>query len=199
MNILDVIYYSWLNKFLYTNNELVQSVLEMNKYTVIQLNLTIKEVSCIKNSFEDYILILENILFTYNQSWNKYFKNITFNTIKRWDEVFNNCIFLYDSKNNKIWFQKTSSFITIWNQKKEIIWKTISDKIIDLIYQKDLSVRNLIKLWIIQIRAREVYDFLKEKEIFVISEYNKNQKTYNNDNIKNISKEALNLIISGGV
>jgi len=199
MNILDVIYYSWLNKFLYTNNELVQSVLEMNKYTVIQLNLTIKEVSCIKNSFEDYILILENILFTYNQSWNKYFKNITFNTIKRWDEVFNNCIFLYDSKNNKIWFQKTSSFITIWNQKKEIIWKTISDKIIDLIYQKDLSVRNLIKLWIIQIRAREVYDFLKEKEIFVISEYNKNQKTYNNDNIKNISKEALNIIISGGV
>ena len=199
MNVLDVIYYSWLNKFLYTNNELVQSVLEMNKYTVIQLNLTIKEVSCIKNSFEDYILILENILFTYNQSWNKYFKNITFNTIKRWDEVFNNCIFLYDSKNNKIWFQKTSSFITIWNQKKEIIWKTISDKIIDLIYQKDLSVRNLIKLWIIQIRAREVYDFLKEKEIFVISEYNKNQKTYNNDNIKNISKEALNIIISGGV
>ena len=199
MNVLDVIYYSWLNKFLYTNNRLVQSILEMDKYTVIQLNLTIKEVSYIKNSFEDYILILENILFTYNQSWNKYFKNITFNTIKRWDEVFNNCIFLYDSKNNKIWFQKTSSFITIWNQKKEIIWKTISDKIIDLIYQKDLSVRNLIKLWIIQIRAREVYDFLKEKEIFVISEYNKNQKTYNNDNIKNISKEALNIIISGGV
>ena len=128
MNVLDVIYYSWLNKFLYTNNRLVQSILEMDKYTVIQLNLTIKEVSYIKNSFEDYILILENILFTYNQSWNKYFKNITFNTIKRWDEIFNNCIFLYDSKNNVIWFQKTSSFIKIWNQKKEIVWKTISDK-----------------------------------------------------------------------
>ena len=199
MNVLDVIYYSWLNKFLYTNNELVQSVLEMDKYTVIQLNLTIKEVSCIKNNFEDYILILENILFTYNQSWNKYFKNITFNTIKRWDDVFNNCIFLYDSKNNEIWFQKTSSFIKIWSQKKEIIWKTISDKIIDLIYQKDLSVRNLIKLWIIQIRAREVYDFLKEKEIFVISEHNKNHKIYNHDKLKNISKEALNLLILGGV
>ena len=199
MNVLDVIYYSWLNKFLYTNNELVQSVLEMNKYTVIQLNLTIKEVSYIKNSFEDYILILENILFTYNQSWNKYFKNITFNTIKRWDEIFNNCIFLYDSKNNVIWFQKTSSFIKIWNQKKEIVWKTISDKIIDLIYQKNLSVRNLIKLWIIQIRAREIFSFLKEKEVFVISEHNKNHKIYNYDKLKNISKEALNLIISGGV
>jgi len=199
MNVLDVIYYSWLNKFLYTNNELVQSVLEMDKYTVIQLNLTIKEVSCIKNSFEDYILILENILFTYNQSWNKYFKNITFNTIKRWDDTFNNCIFLYDSKNNEIWFQQTSSFITIWTQKKEIVWKTISDKIIDLIYQKDLSVRNLIKLWIIQIRAREIFSFLKEKEVFSISEKNHNHKLYNYDKLKNISKEALNTIISGSV
>lgn len=199
MNVLDVIYYSWLNKFLYTNNDLVQSVLEMDKYTVIQLNLTIKEVSCIKNNFEGFILILENILFTYNQSWNKYFKNITFNNIKRWDEIFNNCIFLYDSKNSEIWFQKTSSFITIWTQKREMVWKTIFDKIIDLIYRKELSVRNLIKLWIIQIRAREIYNFLKEKEIFVISEYNKNHKIYNHDNIKNISKETLNVLISGGV
>jgi hypothetical protein len=199
MIILDIVYYSWLNKFFYTGEELVKSVLEMDKYTVIQLNLTIKEISYIKNNFENYIQILENVLFTYNQSWNKYFKNIAFNTIQRWDEIFNNCIFLYDSKNNEIWFQNTNSFIKIWTQKKEIVWKTISDKIIDLIYKKDLSVRNLIKLWIIQIRAREIYNFLKEKEVFSISEKNHNHKLYNSDNFKTISKETLNTIISSGV
>lgn len=199
MNVLDIIFHSWLNKFFYTNNELVFSLLEKKSYTVIQLNLTIKQISYIKDNFDNFIKILENILFTYNKSWNRYFKNITFNTIKRWNEVFNNCIFLYNSKNNEIWFQDTKNFIKIWNQKKEVVWKTIYDKIIDLIYQKDLSVRNLIKLWIIQIRAREIYNFLKEKEIFVISEYNNNHKLYNYDKLKNISKEALETIISGGV
>lgn len=199
MNVLDIVYYSWLNKFFYTSNNLVYSVLEKNKYCVIQLNLTIKEISYIKSNFEAYIQILENILFTYNKSWNKYFKNITFNTVQRWNEIFNNCIFLYDSKNNDGWFIETNKFIKIWTEKKEIVWKTISDKIIDLVYKKDLSVRNLIKLWIIQIRAREIYNFLKEKEVFSISENNHNEKLYNYDNLNNIPKEALNTIISGGV
>jgi len=199
MNILDIVYYSGLNKFFYTSDELVLSVLEKDKYTIIQLNLNIKEVSYIKNNFENFILILENILFTYNQSWNKYFKNIAFNTIQRWNDFFNNCVFLYNSKSNEGWFQETNNFIKIWTEKKEIVWKTISDKIIDLIYQKDLSVRNLMKLWIIQIRAREIYNFLKEKNVFYISENNHNHKLYNYDNLKNISKEVLNLIVSGGV
>lgn len=199
MNILDIVYYSWLNKFFYTSDNLVQDILEKDRYCIIQLNITIKELSYIKNNFESYTLILENILFTYNKSWNKYFKNITFNTIKRWDEIFNNCIFLYDSKINEIWFQDTKNFIKIWVEKKEIVWITISDKIFDLIYKKDLSVRNLMKLWIIQIRAREIYSFLKEKEVFSISENNHNHKIYNNDNLKNISKNELDVLISEGV
>lgn len=199
MNILDIVYYSWLNKFFYTSDELVQDILEKEKYCIIQLNLTIKELAYIKNNFENYQWILESILFTYNKSWNKYFKNITFNTVQRWDEIFNNCIFLYNSKIHEIWFQDTKNFIKIWVEKKEIVWITISDKIFDLIYKKDLSVRNLMKLWIIQIRAREIYNLLKEKEVFVISEYNKNHKIYNNDNLKYIPKNQLNLLISGGV
>lgn len=199
MNILDIVYYSWLNKFFYTSDNLVLDILERDKYCIIQLNITIKELAYIKSNFENYTLILENILFTYNKSWNKYFKNITFNTVQRWDDIFNNCIFLYDSKINEIWFQDTKNFIKIWVEKKEIVWITISDKIFDLIYKKDLSVRNLMKLWIIQIRAREIYSFLKEKEVFSISENNNNHKIYNNDNLKNISKKNLNTIIWGGV
>lgn len=199
MKLLDIIYHSWLNKFLHTNDELVKDTLESNIYCIIQLNLTIKDISYIRNNFDEYILILENILFTFNQSWSKYFKNITFNSIKRWDKIFNNCIFLYDSENSENWYKKTNNFISIWNQKKEIVWKTISDKIIDLIYKEDLSVRNLMKIWIIQIRAREVYNFLKEKEVFVISDYNKNHKIYNLDKLEKISKEAFNSILSAGV
>lgn len=199
MNVLDIVYYSGLNKFLYTKDELVKSLLETNKYCVIQLDLTIKEVSYIKNNFETYISILENILFTYNQNWKTYFSNITFNGVKRWNEVFNNCIFLYSSKNGEEWFRKTNNYIEIWSQKEKIVWKTIYDKIINLIFKKELSVRNLINLWIIQIRAREIYNYLKEKEVFFISENNHNHKVYNLENIKNISKEALDVIILGGV
>ena len=199
MNVLDIVYYSGLNKFFYTSDELVKSILEMDEYCVIQLNLTIKEVSYIKNNYELYISILENILFTYNQSWNKYFKNITFNKVKRWNEIFNNCIFLYSSEKKWDWFKKTNGNIVLSYKEPEVIWKTIYDKIFDLIYKKDLSVRNLIKLWIIQIRAREIYKFLKEKEVFIISENNHNYKTYDIEKYKKIWKNWINEIILGSV
>lgn len=199
MNILEIIYYSWLNRFLYTNTSLVKSVLEMDKFYIIQLDLTIKEISFIKNNFEEYVKILENILYTYNQSSNKYFKNITFNAVIKDNIVYNNCIFLYNCKTDEVWFIKTLNYIKISNKKKKINLKTIYDKIIDLIYKKDLSVRNLIKLWIIQIRAREIYNFLKEKEVFIISEYNNNSKRYIFDNIKNFSKNDIDDILHSGV
>ncbi len=207
MNVLeDIVYYSWLNKFLFTNDELVLLVLDKDKYYVIQLDLTIKEVSYIKNNFDKFITILENILFTYNKSWDKYFKNITFNTIKRWNEIFNNCIFLYDSKNNKNWFIKTNNFIQIWNEKKKkkekksiFLWNTIFDKIWKLIEKNKLSYRNLMKMWINDTSSRKIYNFLKNNWIIIISKYNHTHKTYNLEKYKKISKERLYAIISGGV
>jgi hypothetical protein len=74
-------------------------VIENEKYVVIQLNLKIKEISYVKENFEDFIKILEKIIFTFNQTSNKKFKNITFNNIKDKLEIYNNCIFLYNSSN----------------------------------------------------------------------------------------------------
>jgi len=69
------------------------------------------------------------------------------------------------------------------------------DGIIDLIQKENISVRNIIKLWIIQIRARELFDFLKQKEVFEIKDNNKNIKIYNFEKLKNISINDIKSII----
>lgn len=106
-----------------------------------------------------------------------------------WEEIFKNCIFLYNSKKYE-WFIKTGEIIKIkWETKTNE--NTLLNKIISLIYKKDISVRNLIKLWMSQIRARELFNFLKEKEVFKIQEDNKNIKTYDFEKLKNISKNDI--------
>ena len=200
MNFYELIKSSWLNNFLYNLNNLVIWYLEEKKYIVIQLWLSIKEIAYIKNNYSNFVKILETILFTYNQSWNNYFNNITFWNIKKWSDIFNNCIFLYSSNKDKKWYRDVKSLITIKeNIKKDYTKLSIYQKIILLIKNKKLSVRNLIKIWIIQIRAREIYNFLKEKWVFEISKYNNNNKIYHLENINNFTENDINAIISGSV
>lgn len=193
--ILEIIKCSGLNNFFYTRDDLVLWVIENEKYVVIQLNLKIKEISYIKENFEDFIKILEKIIFTFNQTSNKKFKNITFNNIKDKWKIYNNCIFLYNSSNWESWYRTTKNTIEIYSPKAENRQRNLYEKVLNLIISKDISVRNLIKLWIIQIRARELYNFLKEKSIFEISKYNNNHKIYYLDNLKLISKKELESLI----
>lgn len=188
MNILDVIYYSGLNKFLYTNDNLISWYEDKWNSFIIALNLTIKEISYVKENYEKFIKILEKILYTFNQSSNKQFKNITFNNVKIWDEIINNCIFLYNSNKDVSWFIEIKKYIEFTANKKAE-WKDLYEKIIDLATKNELSVRNLIKLWIKQNRARKFYDILKEKEIIVISEYNNNSKKYDIEKLKILLKK----------
>jgi hypothetical protein len=191
MNIEEIIHFSWLNKFLYTNKNLFNGFLDSKKYLIIQLNLSIKELSFIKKNYKDFVLILENILFTFNESWNKYFRNITFNTLKDWEKIHNNCIFMYSNNNWEAWYQHKDWYIELKSKIKK--QKNKYKEIEKLIIEENLSVRNLMKIWIIQIRAREFYNFLKEKWVFEISKYNNNHKKYYLDNFLEIEK---NLIIS---
>ena len=105
-------------------------------------------------------------------------------------------IIILCSLDNKFLHLSSSLKIEITKNKEDIkdgdIKKDITQKIFDLIQNKNLSVRNLIKLWIIQIKARELYNFFKQKEIFVINENNKNEKIYNFEKLKNISKKWYN-------
>lgn len=191
INILDIIYHSWLNKFLYTNDNIVLWYEDRKNSYIIALNLTIKELSYIKEKFDNYKTILENILYTFNQSSNKYFKNITFNKVKIWEEIYNNCIFLYNSEQNLTWYIQVK-WVIEFPARKETIWKDIYDKIYKLAENDNLSVRNLIKLWIKQIKARKFYHFLKEKEVIIISKYNNNNKKYDLDKLSQILKIAKN-------
>jgi len=195
INVLDIVYYSWLNKFLYTtDNIILWHEYKWNSF-IIALNLTIKEISFIKENFDKFKWILENILYTFNQSSDKYFKNITFNKVKIWNEMYNNCIFLYNSEQNLSWFIQAKDVIE-FPARKEAVWIDIYDKIYNLAENNNLSVRNLIKLWIKQIKARKFYEFLKEKEIIVISKYNNNNKKYDLEKLLKILEIAKN---KGGV
>lgn len=191
INVLDIVYYSWLNKFLYTTDNIILWHEDKWNSFIIALNLTIKEISFIKENFDKFKWILENILYTFNQSSDKYFKNITFNKVKIWDEMYNNCIFLYNSEQNLSWFIQAKDVIE-FPTRKEALWIDIYDKIYNLAENNNLSVRNLIKLWIKQIKARKFYEFLKEKEIIVISKYNNNNKKYNLEKLLKILEIAKN-------
>lgn len=117
------------------------------------------------------------------------YNNITYTDVYVWENILKNCIVFFNStKINESWFLISKSPIKIKKLEKE---KDFTDKVFDLIINKNLSVRNLIKIWIIQIKARRIYKFLKWKWIFVIDENNQNEKIYNFENIKNISKDDI--------
>ncbi len=180
-----IIHYSWLVKFLYTNRNLVSSYFQEKKYTIIQLDLDITEIAYISNNFDEFIKIAENILFTYNQSFWVNFNNITFWNVKKWENIYSNCIILFSSKKYDYWFIKIYNNFIIKENKKI----TIYDKIEDLIKNKQLSVRKLMKLWLTQSKARNFYNILKEKWIIEISKYNNSHKTYNLEKFQKFFKK----------
>jgi len=180
-----IIYYSWLIKFFYTNRNLVSSYIQEKKYTIIQLDLDIAEIAYISNNFNDFLTILENILFTYNQSFWVNFNNITFWNVRKWNEIFSNCIILFSSKKYEYWYIEIHNDFIIKENKKT----TIYDKIEELIKDKKLSVRKLMKIWLSQSKARNLYKLLKEKWIIIISDYNNNHKTYDLEKFQKIFKK----------
>ena len=154
-----------------------------------------------KNNFDAFVNVLNLILKTYNDYFDINYNNITFNSVYLWEKILKNCIIFYNSKRIKeSWFLISRNPLKIEIQKvienKEI---SIIDKILDLIINKNLSVRNLIKIWIIQMRARELYNFLKEKEVFVVDNNNRNEKIYFFENIKKIRKKHIEWILAIGV
>lgn len=197
-DLLDILYYSGLNKFLYTNDNIINIHKDMKWSYLIALNLNIREINYIKDNFDEFIKILEKILYSFDQTTNYNFKNIAFNNVKIWDVMINNCVFLYNSQKDKVWYIKTNTCIEFprYNVTR---WITLYEKIWDLIEKKKMSVRNLIKLWISQSRARELYKFLKEKLVIIISENNHQHKTYFIEEYRKIWDDVINNIISESV
>ncbi len=198
VDILEIINYSGLNKFLYKkiNEQIIQFYKTHDKYILIQLNLSVKELWFIKLNFDQFKEILDNLLFLYNNKWNNYYQNITFNTVTSWYTTYNNCIFIFKSNNEKKWYIKTNSYIKLnnlipnqTNKKDELLIN-----VINLIKNKNISVRNLMNLWIHQGGARNLYEFFKNKNVFKISEYNQNHKTYNLEEAKKNIKKRYYII-----
>lgn len=206
----EIIYYSWINKFLNRTDNIIKFHKQISWGYIIQLDLNIREIWYIKSKFKEFVEILDNILYMFNQNWNAYYKNIAFTNIrlnifswdnKKWEKVLNNCLYLYNSNNQNDWVLRIYWFVDIDLESKKQVKKELdlTVQIYELIKNKDLSVRNLIKLWIIQIRARKLYNFLKEKEVFIISDYNKNNKVYNFDNLNKIEENEIKAILYGAV
>lgn len=190
MNELEkILFYWWLNKFLYRTKWIIKNIYNLKTIFIIELDLKIKEISFINYNFDAFVNILNLILKTFNNYFTIKYNNITYSDVYIWENILKNCIVFFNSnKINETWFLISKSPIKIKTFEKE---KDLIDKIFDLIMNKNLSIRNLIKIWIIQIKARKVYKYLKEKEIFIIDENNNNEKIYNFENIKNISKDDI--------
>jgi len=201
MNEIEKIFwYSWLNKFLYTSKSLFKSVKNYKTIFIIELSINTEQIAFLENNFDDFVWILEKILNSFNKIYNwKSFKNITINKVFIWENLLNNCLILYNSKKEDKWFIYSKNIIRI-PEKKENNQNTednIFNKILELILNKNISVRNLIKLWIPQIRARELFNFFKINKIFEISEKNNNHKIYNFNEMKKISKKDIETILYG--
>lgn len=190
MNELNkILWYCWLNKFLYRPKWIVKNIYNLKTIFIIELDLKIKEISYINNNFDAFVNILNLILKTFNNYFTIKYNNITYSDVYIWENILKNCIVFFNSnKINETWFLISKSPIKIKTFEKN---KDLIDKVFGLIMNKNLSVRNLIKTWIIQIKARKIYKYLKEKKVFVIDENNNNQKIYNFENIKNISKDDI--------
>lgn len=189
-DLLNILYYSGLNKFLYTNDNIIYIHKNMKWSYLIALNLNIREINYIKDNFDEFIKILEKILYSFNQSTPYNFKNIAFNNVKIWYLTINNCIFLYNSQKNKLWYINTTTCIE---------YTTLYKRIWDLIETKKMSVRNLMKLWITQKISRELYKFLKEKSVIIIAECNNQDKTYSIEKYRKIWRKVIDSIISDTV
>ncbi len=60
----------------------------------------------------------------------------------------------------------------------------MKEEIFNLAKNDNLSVRNLIKLWLKQTRARNIYNFFKDEWVIEISEYNNMSKKIDIEKLK---------------
>lgn len=191
INILKIVKIAGINIFFNTTDELVKSYEYKGNSFIITLNLFDSETWKVNDNFEDFKKVLEKLLFIFNNNTELYYKNISFNKIKIWDETYNNSIFLYNSEQNISWYFQIK-WVIKFPARKEPVWKDIYDKIYDLAKNDNLSIRNLMKLWIKQTKARNIYTFLKENKIIVISKNNNNDKKYDLDKLSKFLKIAKN-------
>lgn len=201
--IIELIKYSWINKILYTSKNITHFAIRSKNLFIIKLKLNYKQVTFIERNNNDFINVLILFLNAFNW-WNDIkYQNITYNSLIINKRVFNNCIILFNSKKYPKWYIYTDN-IKI-NLKNYLIDENIKKddliflEIIWLIENKNISVRNLIKLWLKQNISREIFDYLKEIEIFIISKNNLNNKIYNFDNLNKINKSYLKAKINKGV
>lgn len=72
MNELNkILWYCWLNKFLYRSKWIIKSNCKVKNIIIVELNLEIKEISLINYNFDAFVNILNLILKTFND----YFTN----------------------------------------------------------------------------------------------------------------------------
>lgn len=174
---------AWLNSFLLKKENLIYWYELKNNSFILGLDLDMNRIWYINDNYNNFILILEKFLFIFNSVSGVKFNNITFNNIKIWDELFNNCIFLFNANDRKSWFVKTNWLIHFPRNASK--WD-IFDKIIYLAEENKLSVRKLIKIWFSQAKARKFYNMLKSNDVIKISEYNKSNKKYDIEKLKKI-------------
>lgn len=67
-----------MNKFLFTSDNLVKFHQSGKHIYIIALSLNVKEIAYIKDNFEKFKNISQNILFTINSNSLNYYSNITF-------------------------------------------------------------------------------------------------------------------------
>jgi len=174
---------------------------------IICLDLSLTESAYIKRNFQLFIEKLEIFLYLYNNYSNNTFNSIWFGFFElNWNKYWNT-IYIFNLETNNFWYKKINS---LWMNKDQnwnilklyrinSLLKNNTTKntnnncytnfkiIYDLIINKDLSVRNLMK-YFNQPASREIFNILKENKIFEIDKLNHNEKYYFINRLDNIEK-----------
>ena len=188
----NLIKFSGINKLLYTSENITKFAIKTRSLFIIKLNLNHKQISFIERNNTKFIRALISFLSSFNSINDAKYNNITYTHPRINKRLFNNCVILYNSEKHPKSYVFTENFkITLKNsflnenlEKDEELFLNI----IDLIKNKKISVRKLEKLWLKQKVSREIFSYLKEIEVFKISDENKSDKIYNFDNIEKIDK-----------
>lgn len=196
----EIVFSSHLQKFFHTEKNLIVSYKRIPYWDIIQLNLTITDISYIERDYVGFAKACENFLNLWNYASGKHFKNITFNTIQTKEHTVPYCLLCFNSqKFKKYGFLKSRKFLKFQEQKVDQLEKNDFERILDLIYAEEISVRKIMKLWIRQKAAREIYAYIKNLGIFSLHLEDNNKKKYYFENLHFIEKEDIEEIIHWGV
>lgn len=186
---------SHLQNFFQTERDLIKQFKRWNSFDIVILDLYIKDISFIEKRYKVFMKSCENFLQLWNYNGERYYKNITFNSVKIWETIIPHCLILINTENiDKLWFFKTWDYIKFENKSKDFK-KSLYENIILLITEKKISVRKLMKLWITQKKAREVYTYIKNLWIFNIDEWDNNKKYFYLENLDLLNENEINHIL----